>query len=84
MTLTASENSLGTFLIEARGARKRLEVTRAGGPESPHLSRIERGERLPNVQTLKWLCDFYGVSFDEALHLLQAARLERDLAAVAD
>jgi transcriptional regulator with XRE-family HTH domain len=76
--------ALAEFLREGRGGRPVLSVTRAGGPDRANLMRMEKGERLPSVPTLKWLCEYYGISFEQGLHLLQAARLERDLAAVAD
>lgn len=83
MAAQPATDTLHDYLRDARGTHTRLAVTRAGGPDSTNLSRFERGQRLPSVQTLKWLCDFYEVSFDEGLRLLQDARIERDLAAVA-
>jgi transcriptional regulator with XRE-family HTH domain len=82
--MSVLQQTLSAFLREARGDRPMVDVTRAGGPGMGNISHYETGKRLPNVTTLKWLCAFYGVSFDEALHLLQQARLERDLAAVGD
>jgi transcriptional regulator with XRE-family HTH domain len=51
---------------------------RAGGPVNLHA--YESGKRLPSAASLKWLCDYYGLPFEEALDLLQNARKIRDLA----
>lgn len=74
--------TLGEFLRASRGTRSTLDVTRAGGPSSGNISHYETGNRLPSVPTLKWLCDHYGIAFDDALQLLQEARTKRDIEAM--
>jgi transcriptional regulator with XRE-family HTH domain len=70
------------YLRSARGSRPLLAIARAGGPDPSGVSRYESGERLPSLSTLKWLCDFYGLDFLDAIERLNRARTERDLESV--
>lgn len=74
--------TLGAFLRESRGTRTLSEVHLAGGPDQGNLSRYEREERLPQMSVLRWLCTYYGVSFDAATDLWGAAQARRARAAL--
>jgi transcriptional regulator with XRE-family HTH domain len=73
--------TLGDFLREARGDRAALDVVRAGGPAPSNLSAYERDLKLPRPQALKWLCEHYGVDFEQAMRLRSEAQLARDFRA---
>ena len=62
-----SEISIGKFFRELRNERKETlhQVAVGTDIDSPLLSKIERGERLPTSEQLKKLSVYYDVSEEE-------------------
>ncbi|MEI7585979.1 helix-turn-helix transcriptional regulator [Runella sp.] len=58
------KSELGQYLRELRKDRKETlhQVSKGTDIDSPMLSKIERGERLPTSEQLKRLAKFYKVS----------------------
>ncbi len=58
-----SKSELGQYLRELRNQRNETlhQVSKGADIDSPMLSKIERGERLPTVEQLKRLATFYNV-----------------------
>lgn len=63
-----SEISIGKFFRELRNGRKETlhQVAVGTDIDSPLLSKIERGERLPTSEQLKKLSVYYGVPEKES------------------
>jgi HTH-type transcriptional regulator, competence development regulator len=59
-----SKSELGQYLRELRKQREETlhQVSKGTDIDSPMLSKIERGERLPTCEQLKRLATFYKVS----------------------
>lgn len=58
------KSELGQYLRELRKERNETlhQVSKGTDIDSPLLSKIERGERLPTLEQLKRLSDFFKVS----------------------
>jgi transcriptional regulator with XRE-family HTH domain len=66
-TKVNSEVSIGQHFRELRNERKETlhQVAVGTNIDSPLLSKIERGERLPTTDQLKKLSAYYGISEEE-------------------
>ncbi|GAB4041770.1 helix-turn-helix domain-containing protein [Spirosoma gilvum] len=71
---------IGTCLKELRKARSETlhQVAKTADVDSPLLSKIERGERLPTDDQLKRLAAHYEASVDDLQITLVAQRILRD------
>ncbi len=63
-TMSNFKSELGQYLRELRKGRDETlhQVSKRTDIDSPMLSKIERGERLPTAEQLKRLAKFYNVS----------------------
>ncbi len=62
--MNKQKSELGQFLRKLRKQKEETlhQVSRGADIDSPMLSKIERGERLPTVDQLKRLAKYYEVS----------------------
>lgn len=62
--MNIQQSTLGQYLRELRKERKETlhQVSKGTDIDSPLLSKIERGERLPTLEQLKRLSEFFKVS----------------------
>jgi len=62
--MSSLKSELGKYLRELRKEREETlhQVSKETDIDSPMLSKIERGERLPTAEQLKKLAKFYQVS----------------------
>lgn len=62
--MNKQKSELGQYLRKLRKQKEETlhQVSRGADIDSPLLSKIERGERLPTIEQLKRLANYYGVS----------------------
>lgn len=72
--MNAQKSDLGQYLRELRKERKETlhQVSKGTDIDSPLLSKIERGERLPTLEQLKRLSKFFKIS-ESSLKVKHAA-----------
>ncbi len=69
--------SLAQLLRAARGTCSKYRVAKATGVAHGNLFGIEAGTRFPNERTLKVLCDFYGLDFEQVVLVSARDKLRR-------
>lgn len=68
-----------TQLIDARGRQKQKEVAIAIGISQKHLSKLERGDRIPSLVTAWKIAEYYGKSLEELFpDILQKSRKQEE------
>ena len=68
-----------TQLIDARGKQKQKEAAIAIGISQKHLSKLERGDRIPSLVTAWKIAEYYGKSLEELFpDILQKSRKQEE------
>lgn len=68
---TTDRTRLGKHLRKLRGDRTLAEVSASSGIDKAILSRVENGEVMPSLRTLRRLRHFYAVDDDAFLYWLE-------------
>lgn len=79
------ENVTNVFKIrlrELRGSKSQLEVAKALNISRSALSYYESGERVPDINVLYSIANYYGVSADYLLGITDIAKPDMDTAAI--
>jgi transcriptional regulator with XRE-family HTH domain len=76
-------SKLGTYLRELRTQKEQTlhEVSKEADIDSPMLSKIERGDRLPTLDQLRRLSKYYKVSEPSLKTMLTAEKIIREFGA---
>lgn len=77
---TETNISLGEYLRSLRKSKGETlhEVSKDADIDSPLLSKIERSERLPTLEQLKRLAEFYRVNEAELMAKLKAEKIIKE------